>query len=300
LVRAEVFQFSFCTFHFSSYLYSAFVPGERNPNSTPAQSATVGSNFMTTTFNKNILEIIPAVGEELFIFRKTIYPDRIVVFKTIDKDALQEIHFDKRSGFLIDRESRKKNFPKSVFKFKEHNIIVIVEHKFLDEIDFKGYKPKGIDIETVIIKAIIDSKEIDLMYQTNATNKSSDNFYELAKESVENYLKNKKFKIDQSLFLKDTYSKLTTKEKVNYHFSEIHFQNRMQGGFPSGYKNPAATYLSKWFIDTFKTYDAEILKTIGMIANEFNIPTTYLNEMIKYEVQSLEWKSYARKLDLLD
>ena len=41
VVRAEVFQVSFCTFHFSSYLYWAFVPGERNSNSTPAQSAIV-------------------------------------------------------------------------------------------------------------------------------------------------------------------------------------------------------------------------------------------------------------------
>ena len=254
---------------------------------------------MTTTFNKNILEIIPDEGEELCIFRKTIYPDRVVVFKTIDKDTLQEIHFDRLSGFLIDRESRKKNLAKSIFKFKDNKITSIIEHKFLDEIDFKGYKPKGIDIETIIIKAIIDSKEIDLIYQTNATNKSSDNFYELAKESVDNYLKNEKYKEERSIFLKDTYSKLTTKEKVNYHFSEIHFQNRMQGGFPSGYKNPAATYLSKWFIDTYKPYDENILNTIGLLANEFDIPTTYLNDMIKYDVQSLEWKSYASKLNLL-
>jgi hypothetical protein len=254
---------------------------------------------MTTTFIKNILEIIPDEGEELFIFRKTIYPDRVVVFKTIDKDTLQEIHFDNFSGFLIDRESRKKSLAKSIFKFEDNKITSIVEHKFLDEIDFKGYKPKGIDIETIIIKAIIDSKEIDLIYQTNATNKSSDNFYELAKESVDNYLKNEKYKVERLIFLKDTYSKLTTQEKVNYHFSEIHFHNRMQGGFPSAYKNPAATYLSKWFIDTYESYDEDILKTIGLIANEFDIPTTYLNDMLKYDSQSLEWKSYANKLDLL-
>jgi hypothetical protein len=42
---------SFCTFHFSSYLYSAFVPGRRSKsfrnNSTPAQSATVMRHFQT-------------------------------------------------------------------------------------------------------------------------------------------------------------------------------------------------------------------------------------------------------------
>jgi hypothetical protein len=48
LVRAEVFQLNFCTFHFSSYLYSAFVPGERNSNSTPAQSATVSCKQIGT------------------------------------------------------------------------------------------------------------------------------------------------------------------------------------------------------------------------------------------------------------
>jgi hypothetical protein len=52
LARAEVFQFSFCTFHFSSYLYSAFVPGERNSNSTPAQSATVIGNA-ADVYNQN-------------------------------------------------------------------------------------------------------------------------------------------------------------------------------------------------------------------------------------------------------
>ncbi len=169
----------------------------------------------------------------------------------------------------------------------------------MDEIDFKGYKPKGIDIETIIIKAIIDSKEIDLIYQTKATNKSSDNFYELAKESIDNYLEIEKYKIEELLFLKDTYSKMTTKEKANFHFSEINFQNRMQGGFPSGYKNPAATYLSKWFLDIYRPYDDEILKTIELIANEFDIPTIYLNEMTKYDPQSSEWKSYATKLNLL-
>ena len=254
---------------------------------------------MTTTFNNNILEIIPDEGEELCIFGNTIYAERVVVFKTINKDTLQEIHFDKLSGFLIDRESRKKNLAKTIFKFNDDKITGIIEYKFLDEIDFKGYKPKGIDVETTIIKAIIDSKEIDLVYQTNATNKSSENFYELAKQSIDNYLKNEKYKVERSIFLKDTYSKLTTKEKANHHFTEIHFQNRMQGGFPSGYKNPAATYLSKWFIDTYKPYDEDILNTIELIANEFNIPTTYLNDMIKYDIHSLEWKFYANKLELL-
>ena len=73
-----------------------------------------------------MLEIIPDEGEELFIFRETIYPDRVVVFKTIDKDTLQEIHFDKFSGFLIDRESRKKNLAKSIFKFEDNKITGIV------------------------------------------------------------------------------------------------------------------------------------------------------------------------------
>ncbi len=45
VVWAEVFQLGFCTFHFSSYLYSALVLGKRKSNSAAAQIANIDSNF---------------------------------------------------------------------------------------------------------------------------------------------------------------------------------------------------------------------------------------------------------------
>ena len=51
---------SFCTFHFSSYPYSAFVPGERNSNPTPAQSANVVRKILRTLLS--ILTIIFLTG----------------------------------------------------------------------------------------------------------------------------------------------------------------------------------------------------------------------------------------------
>jgi hypothetical protein len=46
VVRAEDYSLAFGSYHYHLYLYSALVPGERNSNSTPAQSATVGRNFV--------------------------------------------------------------------------------------------------------------------------------------------------------------------------------------------------------------------------------------------------------------
>jgi hypothetical protein len=45
VVRAEEHSLAFGFYHYHLYLYSALVPGERNSNSTPAQSATVSSNW---------------------------------------------------------------------------------------------------------------------------------------------------------------------------------------------------------------------------------------------------------------
>jgi hypothetical protein len=45
VVRAKEHSLAFGSYHYHLYLYSALVPGERNSNSTPAQSATVVGNF---------------------------------------------------------------------------------------------------------------------------------------------------------------------------------------------------------------------------------------------------------------
>lgn len=70
-------------------------------------------------------------------------------------------------------------------------------------------------------------------------------------------------------------------------------------GYSSGYKNPAAPYLSKWFIDTYSLHDNDIYSTLQQIAVMFEIDTKLLSQMIKYETKSNEWQELARKLNLI-
>jgi hypothetical protein len=254
---------------------------------------------MKAVFNNNILDIVPDDGEELSVFRETVYKNRVIVFKKVSTNVLQEFHFDKSTGELVSRQKRKDTLPKFKYVFEEHNIQGEIEHKFLDEIDFKDYKPQGIDIETVFIKLTKDGKVICEGGHWDPINQTSDSYFERVERTVQSHIENEQFKSERLLFLKDTYSKWTLEEKARYQYNLILFHDRMQGGYPSAYKNPAATYFSKWFIDTYSPFDNNIISTLKKIAKMFEIDTKYLTEMIQFDITSSEWKEYARKLDLL-
>ena len=255
---------------------------------------------MRTITKNNLIEIEADFGEKLEVVKQSFYSDRIIIFKTISENVLQEFHFDNQFGNPIDRIQRKTSLPKFEYFFQPENIIGTIEHNFLDELDFKDYKPKGIDIETIVVRLFQKGKEISTSYHTHPVNKFEDKYFETVQDRVKSYIEDEKAEIKNQIFLTETYSKWSSKEKANYHYGSILFQDRMQGGYPSGYKNPAATYLSKWFIDTFSEFDSNIYLTIEQIAKSFNIDTTYLNEMIKYDINSGEWQTIATKLNLLD
>lgn len=258
------------------------------------------SYFMRTITKDNIIEIEADFDEKLEVVRQSIYSDRIVVFKTISENVLQEFHFDNHTGNLIDRIQRKTSLPKFEYFFQSENIIGTIEHSFLDELDFKDYKPKGIDIETIVVRLFHKGKEVSKIYHADSVNKFECKYFEIVQDCVKRYIEYEKDKNQNQIFLTETYSKWTSEEKANYHYGLILFQDRMQGGFPSRYKNPAAMYLSKWFIDNFSEFDSNIFSTIEQIAKSFDIDTTYLNEMIKYDIDSDEWQTFAAKLNLLN
>lgn len=254
---------------------------------------------MTTSTINNKIEIIADIDEELKIFRDTVYPDRIIVFKTIEPDILQEFHFDKSTGQLLDREKRRMSLPKFEYSFDNHKIVGIVEHKFLDELDFNGFKPKGIDIETITVKLFENGQEVKTAFHMHPVNQFSKEHYDTVKDTVDRFIENAKAENENLIFLRETYSKWSSEKKANYHYGQILFQDRMQGGYPSIYKNPAADYLSKWFIDTFQKYDNNIFHTLELIAKSFAIDTIHLQEMVKYDTKSDNWKKFAEELELL-
>jgi hypothetical protein len=64
VVRAEDHSLAFGSYLYHLYLYSALVPGERNSNSTPAQSANVVCNFRAThrSINKFLKRLFKRVN----------------------------------------------------------------------------------------------------------------------------------------------------------------------------------------------------------------------------------------------
>jgi len=244
--------------------------------------------------------LISEQSDKFSIYRDTIYLDRIVVFEAIDKDTLREYHFDKISGKLIDREQRQKTLPSIEFTFDKQGIKGIAEHVFLDTLEFNDYNPKGIDIETIVVRLFKDQKEIRKGLHTHPVNKFPNDYFNSIKSSVDWHIDEENARSEKDLFLKTVYSKWSIEDKVNYHYSQILFQDRMQGGIPSGFTNPASVYLSKWFIDEYQMYDNNTMKTLELIAIKFKIDTKYLNEMIKYDINSPEWKIFAEKLKLIE
>ncbi|MCL5247775.1 hypothetical protein M4I21_18355 [Cellulophaga sp. 20_2_10] len=253
---------------------------------------------MKTIFRNNQINIISENGEELEVFRETIYENRIIVYKVIDENTLEEIHLNKLDGKIITRKDRQTKLPK--FEFLFDNEKIIIKHKFLDELDFNGFEPKGINIETIVINGFRKDKEIGGFIHWHPINKVPNTYHKDAQGALESFLGSEKSKKKENDFLKNKYAKWTTKEKANYHYGAILFEDRMQGGFPSGYSNPASTYLSKWFIDTYKDFDEDIMSTLRLISELFSIRTKYLDKMILLDFTSPEWKKYADKLGLLE
>ena len=55
---------------------------------------------MRTITDNNIVEIEAEFEEKLEVVRQSIYSDRIIVFKTLSEEILQEFHFDKKFIFV--------------------------------------------------------------------------------------------------------------------------------------------------------------------------------------------------------
>lgn len=244
--------------------------------------------------------ILSEQSDKFSVYRDTIYSDRIVVFEAIDKDVLREYHFDKISGKLIDREQRQHTLASIEYTFDKHGIKGIAQHVFLDTLEFSDYKPKGIDIETIVVRLFKDQKEIRKGLRKHPVNKFPNDYFNSIKSSVDWFIDEENARSEKEVFLNTVYSKWRTKDKVNYHYSQILFQDRMQGGLPSGYTNPASVYLSKWFFDEYQMYDKKIMKTLKLLAIKCKIDTKYLSEMIKYDIDSPEWKTFAEKLKLIE
>lgn len=257
-------------------------------------------NAMKVSIDKNSsVEVIPEAGEELSIVTDSVYTDRVVVFNKISKYAFHESHFDKSTGQLIDREQRRKAFPKFEYPFDKQKIKAVIEHRFLDELNFNGYTPKGIDIETTIVTIIEKGQEVDCILHEHPVNLYPQEYHESAKRSID-LLIEKRMANDPNLkFLVKTYSTWNSEKKAAFHRGDIYFQDRMQGGYPRQYKNLATYHFSKWFMDTFEQYDDNVYDTLELIAKEFSVDTKHLREITKYEVGSPEWVVLAKETGLI-
>jgi len=255
---------------------------------------------MKPVFRNNEINIISENKENLEIFKETIYKDRIVIFKIINVDTLEEIHLNKHDGKIITRDHRQTKLPKFEFLFDDEQVKIIIEHKFLDKLDFKELKSKGINIEAIVINGFRKNKKIGSLIHYHPINKTPNTYEKDAQMAFEHFLENENSIRKENDFLQNKYSKWTTKEKANYHYGAILFEDRMQGGFPSGYSKPASKYLSKWFIDTYKDFNKDIMLTLKLISELFKIETKYLDKMVLLNFTDPKWKEYAAKLGLLE
>lgn len=244
-------------------------------------------------------EILPEQGEQLIICKDTVYANRIVVFKTVADNVQQEIHLDSSSGRVIDREKRRAGFPKFEYSFAEQGLTAIVEHVFLDELQDLDYRPPGIDIETTTVRLLRGVREISLGKHLHPVNKFPPAHFEHAKSSVEWHVGMEESEIAFEAFLRDEFSTLNTDQKVRHLRYQIGFEDRMQGGYDSGYSSHIASYLSKWYMDTYGRYDRRPIRTLKRVARSFDVGTRYLKQMVRYDVDSAEWRSYASKIGLL-
>jgi hypothetical protein len=102
-------------------------------------------------------------------------------------------------------------------------------------------------------------------------------------------------------FLENRYSKWSSKEKANYWFGMINFNERMQGGYPLPYKVYAVSFLSKWFADNYgPPYDPDVLQTAELIAETYGIDRSIVKDLLQYYTHDKEWKEITRSAGLLE
>ena len=229
------------------------------------------------------------------------YFNRIIKFEYDEECVLNEIHFDKKSNTLLDRVYRKNTLPQFRFDFPEHQLWVEIKHQFLDEMDFAVIEFEGINIETITSELFdYNGKSKSLILHTVEINKEPYNYLKIANQILKQYQETIKSNDTQESFLKDEYQQFNPKEKVDYLYGQILFEDRMQGGYPSKYKYPVASYVSKWFVDSYGKYDSDYPKTIATLLDKFNLKCADINEMLKYETTSSEWIKLAIKNQLLN
>lgn len=248
------------------------------------------------------LDIVPEEGEEITVHRETVYPDRIVVFKRLSGAAWQEIHFDKNNGALISREDRERTLPSFQYHFDEAGMVAVIDHIFIDEANTNAWSYPDRDVEITRIRLFRDARVVRYCTEIDRINARTVNHLEKAKRQVDALLQQEATNQQYDKFLRETYVHWAPEHKIEYHYRRIRFEDKMQGGYPSGYTSPAAPYFSKWFMDTFAAYNPDCIGTLRGIAQQFNIPVTnaLLQEMVRYETHSDEWRDIAGQLGLLD
>ena len=158
------------------------------------------------------------------------------------------------------------------------------------------------------VPAVVDDKInyrlIDLESGKEILHGSRNAFSESKWNLFEKYYDEQKRKsqaeIEERKFLTEEYSKYSTEQKGAYHIHRIYFQDRMRSSYYSGNDNPAVEYFSKDFYDYYKKYDNHIIQTLYLIGKEFDVNKIFINELIKYELESAKWKNLAYEYGLID
>lgn len=237
--------------------------------------------------------------ESLIYNNDSVYKDRVIVFKVKGNEYIEEYHFNKKDEEFISTEERKSTLAKFEYFFEKYGINAIIKHEFNDNVDFGAIEFKGVNIEIITIKLKYHNGREKSTVFYGAANRNQVNYFKRVNNMVKNAIKSDKDKKEYEEFLINKYSKMTSIEKANYHYGQISFFERMQGGIPTKDKNPATSYFSKWFIDQFGKYDNSIIGTLEELAKIYKVDNQYLNEMVKYSIDKKEWKNYARKINLI-
>lgn len=223
-------------------------------------------------------------------FTKYAYPERLIILETKKGEYLEprETHVNKETAEIISIEKREKSLLSGKLELNDEYFM-----RYERVIRKNGYEN---EIQEIVNKT---TNEVELKSESHLANReiqSDDN----RRESFKHFMLRKKSKTEHEVFMNEKYRNWTSEEKVDYWYSKLLFQDKMQTQVTEGIGNFGLYIMNKKTKKNLLNYEKNWEDFVAKYCDKFRIPVQIGNRLFELNGDEDEWKLLAKKVGYIE
>jgi len=241
--------------------------------------------------NSKEFEILPTDEyDKVQQFTNYAYPERLIILETRRGKYIEprETHINKETAEIITTEKRENNLLSGELDLDDDYFM-----KYRRVIRKNGFEN---EIQEIINKTTNEVEQKSESYLANRGIQSDDK----RRESFKYFLLKKKSKKEHEVFMNRKYRNWTSEEKVEYWYSKLLFQDKMQTQSTEGIGNIGLYIMNRKRKEKLLNYEKNWEDFLEKYCSKFSIPIQIGNRLFELNGDEDEWKLLAKKVGYIE